>query len=224
VVYALAVDDLVGDALADFELVTIPVRLTASERARYDAARRAFGGAYGAFQRAVPGGSWDTFVIAAMRSEDGRRALAAWRTSRALLAYPEDKRRVLRALLAQHARSRTLVFTQDTRTAYAIARELLIFPITHEIGRTERAHALARFNAGEANALVSAQVLDEGLDVPEAEVAIIVGGSASSRRHVQRIGRVLRPAPGKRARVYELAVTGSIEIDQMRRRRAGIAS
>jgi superfamily II DNA or RNA helicase len=222
VVYALAVDDLVGDALADFDLVTIPIRLTTAERARYDDARRRFAPVFTAFQRAAPGADWAAFVAAAMRSDEGRRALAAWRTSRELLAYPEDKRRVVRELLGRHVDQRVLVFTQDNQTAYALARELLVYPITHEIGRGERARVLARFRSGEIGVLVSAQVLDEGLDVPEAEVAIIVGGSASVRRHVQRIGRVLRPAPGKRARVYELSVTDTVEVAQVRRRRLGL--
>lgn len=221
VVYALAVDDLVGDALADFDLVTIPIRLSNDERARYEEARRSFAATFASFQRAAPGADWQAFVAAAMRSEDGRRALAAWRTSKEILAYPEDKRRILRELLSRHADRRTLVFTQDNRTAYEIARELLVHPITHEIGRGERARVLARFDAGDVNVLVSAQVLDEGLDVPAAEIAIIVGGSASARRHVQRVGRVLRPAPGKRARVYELAVADSVEVEQVRRRRSG---
>lgn len=222
VVYSLAIDDLVGDALADFDLITIPIRLTGDERARYEAARKLFGAAFSSFQRASPGSDWETFVTAAMRSEEGRRALAAWRTSKEILAYPEDKRRVLRELLVRHSEQRTLVFTQDNRTAYEIAREFLVYPITHEIGRRERASVLERFNSGSINVIVSAQVLDEGLDVPEAEIAIVVGGSASSRRHVQRIGRVLRPVPGKRARVYELTVSDSVEVDQVRRRRSGI--
>jgi len=222
VVYALAIDDLVGDALAAFDLVTIPIRLSDEERARYAGARAVFSPAYAAFRRAAPGASWDAFVRAAMRSDAGRLAVAAWRRARELLAYPEDKRRVLRALLVRHADQRTLVFTQDNRTAYEIAREFLVYPITHEIGRRERAAALERFNAGDANVLVSAQVLDEGLDVPAAEIAIIVGGSASARRHVQRIGRVLRPAPGKQARVYELAVSDSVEVEHVRRRRGGL--
>ncbi len=222
VVYALAVDDLVGDALADFDLVTIPIRLTASERARYDEARRQFAPAFTAFQRAAPGADWAAFVAAAMRTDGGRQVLAAWRTSRSILAYPDDKRRVLRDLLGRHTGQRTLVFTPDNRTTYEIARELLVHPITHEIGRRERARILERFRAGELDVLVSAQVLDEGLDVPEAEIAIIVGGSASARRHVQRIGRVLRPTPGKQARVYELAVDDTIEVDHVRRRRQGL--
>ncbi len=223
VVYALGVDDLVGDALADFDLITIPIRLTPDERSSYKAARATFSAAYSSFLRALPGATWDTFVASAMRSDAGRCALAAWRTSRELISYPEDKRRVVRELLMRHASSKTLIFTQDTRTAYDIASEFLVYPITHEIGRSERELALARFNGDEANVLVSAQVLDEGLDVPEAEIAIIVGGSSSSRRYVQRIGRVLRPAHGKRARVYELAVADSVEVDYMRKRREGIS-
>ncbi len=223
VVYALGVEDLVGDALADFDLITIPIRLTPVERSSYTAARTTFSAAYSSFLRAVPGATWDTFVASAMRSDAGRRALAAWRTSRMLIAYPDDKRRVVRDLLMRHAISKTLIFTPDTRTAYEIAREFLVHPITHEIGRSEREIALARFSSGEANALVSAQVLDEGIDVPEAGIAIIVGGSSSSRRHVQRIGRVLRPAAGKRARIYELAVADSVEVDYMHRRRQGIS-
>jgi superfamily II DNA or RNA helicase len=222
VVYALAIDDLVGDALADFDLLTIPIQLTDDERRRYNTARTIFNAAYCAYRNCAPGTDWKHFVVAAMRSEAGRDALAAWRTSKEIVAYPKDKQRVLRQLLMRHVAHRTLIFTQDTRTAYEIARECLVQPITHEIGRKERSIALQRFNRGEINVLVSAQVLDEGVDVPAAEVAIIVGGSASSRRHVQRIGRVLRPAPNKRARVYELTVSNSVEVATSRRRRAGM--
>jgi superfamily II DNA or RNA helicase len=37
-------------------------------------------------------------------------------------------------------------------------------------------------------ALVSARVLNEGIDVPDADVAIVVGGTRGEREHVQRIG------------------------------------
>jgi superfamily II DNA or RNA helicase len=65
-------------------------------------------------------------------------------------------------------------------------------------------------------------VLEEGVDVPDAEIAIVVGGSSSERRHVQRIGRVLRPRDGKRARVYELAVADTTEVAYSQRRGAGL--
>ncbi|HEY3806860.1 MAG TPA: DEAD/DEAH box helicase family protein [Kofleriaceae bacterium] len=222
VAYALGVADLVGDALASFEVVTVPIELLPDERAAYQAARREFSRAFAKFQRDRPGSPWREFAKASRRTADGRAALAAWRASRAVLAYPAAKRAALCELLERHAGERVLVFTADNATAYAIARELLVMPVTCDIGRAERAEMLERFRAGDASVLVSAQVLDEGLDVPEADVAIIVGGTASVRRHVQRVGRVLRPRPDKRAKVYELATRATAETGQVIRRRRGL--
>jgi superfamily II DNA or RNA helicase len=222
VVYSLGVADLVGDGLAPFDIVTVPIELGAVERARYRELRGRFAVRFAAFQRITGGASWHEFARESNRTTSGREVLAAWRASRALIAYPEGKRVALRALLAHHAGARTLVFTGDNATAYTIARELLVMPITCEIGRPERARMLERFRSGEAPVLVSSQVLDEGLDVPDADLAIVVGGTASARRHVQRIGRVLRPREGKRARVYELAVTQTKEVEYVEQRRSGL--
>ncbi|HEU0029794.1 MAG TPA: helicase-related protein [Kofleriaceae bacterium] len=204
--------------------MNVPIELTAEERARYRDQRARFAAMYSELARAMPDLGWNDFVRHASTSVDGRQALDAWRGYRALLAFPDGKRAALRELLAKHAGQRTLVFTGDNATAFEIARELLVVPITHEIGRTERALILERFKAGDISVLVSSQVLDEGFDVPDADIAIIVGGSASARRHVQRIGRVLRPRDGKQAIVYELVVEASTETDYMRRRRAGLGT
>jgi len=91
-------------------------------------------------------------------------------------------------------------------------------PITCDIGRRERSDALAAFREGRLRTLVSARVLNEGLDVPEAEVGVIVGGSQGAREYVQRLGRLLRPAPGKRAVLYELITRATPETRQARER------
>jgi superfamily II DNA or RNA helicase len=119
-------------------------------------------------------------------------------------------------LLGRHRDARILVFAADNDTAYAVAREHLIQPITCDIPSRERTRALDRFSRGELRSLVSARVLNEGIDVPAADVAIIVGSSQGSREYVQRVGRVLRPAVGKEAVVYELVTRGTFEV-----RRAG---
>ena len=223
VVHALGVGDLVNEGLAPFDHEVIEVEMTRDERLRYRDARARFVAFYGPFIRRRPTSSWREFMNAARQTADGRDALAGWREARALIAYPAGKRAELRSLLARHADRRTLVFTSDNASAYAIARELLVMPITHEIRRDERARMLDRVRAGELRVLVSAKVLDEGLDVPDAEIAIVVGGTGSSRAHAQRVGRVLRPGPGKRARVYELAVAATSEIAYVERRGAGLA-
>jgi len=66
------------------------------------------------------------------------------------------------------------------------------------------------------------RVLNEGIDVPDADVAIVVGSSGGEREYVQRIGRLLRPAPGKRAIVYELVTVGTTEVRKAVRRRRSL--
>src|SRR4029077_3192307 len=117
-----------------------------------------------------------------------------------------------------------LIFVADNQTAYAVAREHLVMPLTCDIGRGERLAALERFRAGTLRALVSAQVLNEGIDVPDAEVGIVVAGRMGEREHIQRVGRLLRPGEGKRAIVYELVVPFSSEARDAERRWGRLAS
>jgi superfamily II DNA or RNA helicase len=160
----------------------------------------------------------------AARTDEGRLGISAWRRASRLLAYPRCKQRALELLLARHHRHKTLIFVADNETAYAVARQHFIMPLTCDIGRSERLSVLERFRSGALRALVSAQVLNEGLDVPDAEVGIIVAGRRGQREHVQRVGRLLRPAEGKRALVYELVVDRSSELGQAARRGEGLAS
>ena len=125
---------------------------------------------------------------------------------------------MLARILARHRGDRVLVFTEDNATVYRVAREHLIAPVTCDIGPAERDALFERFRDGRIRALVSAKVLNEGLDVPAADIAIVVAGRGGLIEHVQRVGRVLRPAPGKRALVYELVVTGTADAGRAARR------
>ncbi len=223
-VYRASVEELAGRYLASFELITISIGLTASERRSYDAELSIFRPVCRAFFEAAPGASWSDFVASAGRSDSGRRALAAWRRSRTVVRYNAEKRRIVHELLLQHGDSRILVFAADNDTAYSVAREHLVQPVTCDIGRKERTQALQRFSAGELRILVSARVLNEGIDVPAADVAIIAGGSQGSREYIQRIGRVLRPSEGKKAIVYDLVTRGTFEVRRADEHRRALAS
>ena len=59
--------------------------------------------------------------------------------------------------------------------------------------------------------MVAVRSLDEGVDVPEAEIAIIASGSRSKRQRIQRMGRVLRFVEGKQALCVSLLVRGTVE-------------
>jgi superfamily II DNA or RNA helicase len=223
-VYELGVGDLTGAFLAACDFVTLHLELEGGERTRYDRLVARFREAHGAFQRTAPGATWGDFAAAATRTAEGREALAAWRESWRIVSLCAAKRAAIGRLLDAHRDARVLVFTADNAAAYAIALEHLVMPLTCDIGRAERDEALERFRRGELRALVSARVLNEGIDVPSAEVAVIAGGSLGRREHVQRVGRLLRPAPGKRALVYELVVRDSLEVARARQRRKGLAA
>jgi superfamily II DNA or RNA helicase len=222
VVCELAIGDLSGEWLAAFDTIVLTLRLTVDEQRRYDAAVAVFRAAFDSFRAFSTTARWSDFVAMASRSEQGRAALAAFRYSRRLTGYPEAKRSAISELLARHRTSRILVFTSDNETAYAIARAHLVMPITCDIDRAEREEALAAFRRGEMRALVSARVLNEGIDVPDADVGIIVGGVSGEREHVQRVGRLLRPAPNKRALVYELVAAGTHEVRKGTERRRAL--
>jgi superfamily II DNA or RNA helicase len=223
-VFELAVGDLAGGFLASFDAITFYLDLRPDERSTYTSLGAVFTSAYREFRQVAPDASWATFAQHAARTADGRRALAAWRQARRLLAFTHAKRRALQTLLARHRYARVLIFTADNETAYAIAREHLVTPLTCDIGRQERDEVLERFRRGEIRALVSARVLNEGLDVPDADVAVVVGGALGEREHVQRVGRLLRPSENKRAVVYELVTRNTLEVGQSRRRRKGLVA
>lgn len=222
IVYQIGVGDLTGSYLADFDLVVLPLALDAAERDRYDADYREFSELNRRFRQQHPHGTWQELVSVASQSAEGRAALAAGRRARRLVSFTRAKARAVATLLARHRSSRVLIFTADNAAAYAIAAEQLIMPITCDISRGERQHALDAFRRGQLRALVSARVLNEGIDVPDADVAIIVGSTFGEREHVQRVGRLLRPGPGKRALVYELVTAATTEVWRAAARRKAL--
>jgi superfamily II DNA or RNA helicase len=125
-------------------------------------------------------------------------------------------------LLKQHAGERMLIFTEHNGLAYQISRRHLIPAITHQTFAKERKAILDGFNRGDYRAVVTSRVLNEGVDVPEAKVAVILGGSASAMEYIQRLGRILRKRDNKTAVLYEVVARGTVEsgISQRRRRLA----
>jgi predicted nuclease of restriction endonuclease-like RecB superfamily len=115
-----------------------------------------------------------------------------------------------------------LVFTADNTAALAVARRHLIAPVTCDVQPRERDAVLQAFRRGEIWGLVSARVLNEGLDVPDADVAVMVSGSQGTREYLQRVGRVLRPRPGKKAIIYEFVVRDTTEDQAVTRRRQAL--
>lgn len=221
VVYHLTPEDLAGTYLAPYDLVRIPVELTAHERHEYaeaDAIYRDFLRKHHLSVRSPE--DWQRFILVAATSHSGgREALLAARRRREIQAGAMRKGATLENLLRQHWDDRCIVFTKSVEEVYAMSRRFLIPGITFETPARERKEILDRFREGRYRAIIASDVLNEGVDVPDANVAIILAGSASHREYVQRLGRILRPKEGKRATLYELVTTATGEEFTARRRR-----
>jgi superfamily II DNA or RNA helicase len=219
-VYRKDIVELSGAYLSEYETVRVSVALTAEERAEYTAARQI----YRDFLRTQgidmsrPSG-WSDFIIRAARTDEGRRALAAYRRQREIAFTAPAKLDYVERLLEQHRDDRAIIFTEDNATVYLVSRRFLIPAITHKTKVRERSDILAGLASGRYAAIATSRVLNEGVDIPEANVAVVMSGSGSVREHVQRLGRVLRQREGKRALLYELVASGTVEAQTSERRR-----
>jgi superfamily II DNA or RNA helicase len=219
IVYRKEARDLAGEYLADYTTAQIYVHLTNEERTKYDEERQIFRNFLHRerINMRNPQG-WQRFLIASARSQEGRRAMMAYRESKRITQGTDAKLKVLADLLLRHRRDRVLIFTAENETVYRISEQFLIPAITHETPIKERRLWLEAFNAGEVLALATSRVLNEGVNIPAASVAIVLSGTASSREHTQRLGRILRKQPEKEAILYEVITAETTEEHISRRR------
>lgn len=220
IAYRKDIVELSGDYLAEYDVERVAIELSSREREEHDAERaiyRAFVVSHG-IRMSQPWG-WGEFIMMSSQSDEGRRAMRAYRRQRALAFAPQAKLEYLEHLFFVHRKDRAIVFTQDNATAYAVARRFLVPVITHQTKVRERSAILAGLAEGTYAAVVTSKVLNEGVDVPDANVAIILSGSGSVREHVQRLGRVLRKKADKRAVLYELVTESTTETHTSERRR-----
>jgi superfamily II DNA or RNA helicase len=223
-VYRKDIVELSGEYLADYETVRVSIDLSQAERDEYAAERavyRAFVQDNG-IHMGHPSG-WTDFLIRSSRSEEGRRAFQAYRRQKEIAFTAPAKMDYVERLLYQHRQDRVILFTQDNATVHLASRRFLIPAITHHTKVRERSEILAEFAAGRYGALATSKVLNEGVDIPAANVAIVMSGSGSVREHVQRLGRILRKGQDKRATLYELVTGGTSEAYTSERRRDHVA-
>ena len=224
-VYRQDIVEMTGNYLAEYDVEKIIVDLSEDEKTAYGEARSVYRNFL--IRRGIDMGSrdgWSKFVIQSSRGLEGRRAMDAYQRQRRLAFAAPSKLKYLLHLLHRHRRDRVIIFTQDNATVYEVSARFLIPAITHQTKVTERSEILSGFSTGTYSAVVTSKVLNEGVDVPEANVAIIMSGSGSVREHVQRLGRVLRKKKdGGGARLYELVAGGTSEAYTSRRRRDHIA-
>lgn len=223
--YARAARDGV---VARFTVDLLPVRFSPGERDLYEELTermkvlRAILLSSGAV-RSTPVGAFLPDVARLARAEGdlalrARTYLSLAQQRRELLSETPAKTAALDGLHgALRSSQRALVFTQTIQAAERAAAQVRALGLTaaavhSELSPTARRGVLARFGSGETHVCAAPQVLDEGIDVPAADLAVVLAASQSRRQMTQRMGRVLRRKPdGRVARFVIVFVQDTVE-------------
>ena len=137
-----------------------------------------------------------------------------------IMKNAQEKLAAFEDLIRKRRVERTLIFTspQQIRQILKILAQnrIAAHPFTQEQGTrvskdyggmSERDYLIASFKAGAYQALVAISCLDEGIDIPAADTAILLSSSTNPREYIQRIGRVIRYSKGKeKATVIDFVV------------------
>jgi superfamily II DNA or RNA helicase len=209
-----------GRFLAQYQETRIDIALSSEDEARYNEQRRIF---RSFLQRRhiilrSPEDFQQKLIYMSARDAEARAAMLAWREARNIAMNAPAKYTEIESLLRLHAADQVILFSEYNTVVEEISRRFCIPNITYKTPAEERRTILDRFRSGQYTKLATGRVLNEGVDVPDCRVAIIVSGNSTKREYIQRLGRILRPKEGQ-AQLYELITGGTTEEEISRRRR-----
>ncbi|MCE4602197.1 MAG: DEAD/DEAH box helicase [Desulfurococcales archaeon] len=202
--------------LAPYVIRREKVSLSGEEKRKYEKLRAEY--------RALAGGRTFQELVEAARKGDpiAIQAIRKHHEMRNIIQMSEAKIRKVEEIVRRELAkgSKIIVFTQYKKQAEEIAKRIGGFLLHGGLDPRERTRTLEAFRSSRSGVLVVTTVGDEGLDIPDANVGILVSGTSSSRQFIQRLGRLLRPGEGKKSAVlYEVIVEGTSEEYQSRKRR-----
>lgn len=218
-VYTQAIKAARGKTLANYDIVRMAVHLSSDERTRYES----LGNTVREFvaERRKDDSSYDWPALCSESGHDpaARAAMVAFHAKRSIEDRAEEKLRVIEDLFRLHAGEPVIVFCGSNAMARDVSLRFLIPCLLSHCRKRERQEILSGLKEGRYPALVVNRVLDEGVDLPEVNVAIVVGGGSSTRQALQRLGRVVRKNRFGRACFYEIVTAGTRDEVRSRSRR-----
>lgn len=194
--------------LAEHVIDRIQVNLTSSEQIEYDTNYTKF--LTSLKQLGFKGGpsfyNLKQLIMISNKNKVARQAILAKNKANEIALNSQAKMEKLQTILEEKDNhTKTIIFTQNNKMVYNISNRFLIPFITYKTTKDERRDVLRGFKTDRYNAVVTSKVLDEGVDVPDVELGIIISGTGSKREVIQRLGRLLRPKhDGRKAKLVEL--------------------
>jgi superfamily II DNA or RNA helicase len=200
-IYSYSVAEALRDGvLSPFDLFNVEIPLLPEERSEYERISKQIG-------------------IAMARGDEEEHLQTLLRRRSRLSNSAEYRIPVTVRILSDNRGVRTLVFHESIDAAISIHNVLKqknhsVALYHSRLSPSIRRENLKMFRLGIIDVLVTCRALDEGANIPETCLAVVAAATASQRQRIQRLGRVLRPSPGK-----EKAVVFTLFATEVERRR-----
>ncbi len=199
--------------LCDFDLLNVPCLLSEEEKRIYGEIERELKQHFAIY-------NYD-FLSVKQRlfEEDAQKVMKCLAARKEIVQNSYGKIPIVLNLIKQHPNEKIIVFNERIEMAEMIKEELakenIFVSIYHS--KTKSKDDVEKFRIGKTKVLISVKALDEGLNVPDASVGIIVSGNSTKKQIIQRLGRILRAKEGK-AKLYQLYFVGTIDEKYMKKR------
>jgi len=218
-VYTQALQAARGKTVADYDIIRMVVHLSAEERLRYQSLGKAVQSFIYERRKDQPEYDWQMLCSDSGNDPQARAAMIAFHAKRSIEDRASDKLRIIEDLFRLHAGEPVIVFCGSNAMARDVSLRFLIPCLLSHCRKRERQEILSGLKEGRYPALVANRVLDEGVDLPEVNVAIVVGGGSGTRQALQRLGRVVRKNRFGRACLYEIVTANTRDELRSRARR-----
>ncbi len=192
--------------LAEYTIDRIQVNLTPEEQQEYEINHSKFLTNLRKLGFMIPSMyNLKRVIMMSNKNKIARDAILARNRANEIALNSTSKIVELQKILQENNKAKTIIFTQNNKMVYDLSDKFLIPFITHKTVKDERKDVLEGFKSGRYTVVVTSKVLDEGIDVPDAELGIILSGTGSGRELIQRLGRLLRPKQdGRKAKLVEI--------------------
>lgn len=216
------IDAIQQNILSEYDLYNIGVPMTEDENDEYQRVDSFIKNNFKMFNN-------DFMEVKSSIGTGGTRSLVAsdlmrmFSKRRTIVLHAKNKIKVACDIINRE-RKKSLVFCEYIKTADQIKKELNSIGIKASIYHSkmspfDKREMLEGFKSGSRQVMVAVKSLDEGTNIPDCEMAIIVGGSSVERQMIQRLGRILRKCEGKNvAKVFQLYIPHTKDFDWMNSR------
>ncbi|HXQ93414.1 MAG TPA: DEAD/DEAH box helicase [Nitrososphaerales archaeon] len=216
--FPICYDLNLGDAVrtgivSPLEVIQIGAKMTNKERKSYETNTAAIKAAFKFCGPDIT--KWMSCYNLDTGQYVGRKGMQAIARRKKLLSRIEEKKEKILEILSRHPDERVIVFSESVQAIEEIKEYLSSNGLKSETFHSKvepwrKMEILQEWGRG-FDVLLSVRALEEGLDVKEVAVAILITSGKSKRQFIQRIGRIIRPLEGKLAKFYVVYCPGTVE-------------